>query len=324
MRKLRGLVLWAIVGYAVCMAGTHALLLLFGDDWVPASILLFLPRWPLVLPGLVLMVVGALLRKWTWTAGATLASIYALLGPAGFVVSLPSPCSACGPRLRVVSYNAGGGGIEGVQRLMNSDVDVLILTEAGHICDNDEAVKPMYVSRGPHVCILSRIPPKSSDARDPADFFKRAGMGVMVTAVFEQKGARYAVTGLHLETPREAFQQMIFLAPDAMDVYRDKQQLRSEESATARAWVDRRAIPHLVGGDFNYPQESIFFQRDWKGFRDAFASAGFGFGYTKRTRRLGTRIDHVLASEHWCIESARVLDGFSGDHSPLLAELQLR
>jgi len=71
--------------------------------------------------------------------------------------------------------------------------------------------------------------------------------------------------------------------------------------------------------------DSAIFQRDWSRWEDAFASRGFGFGYTFASRKIGLRIDHVLADPaHLSIASCEVGPDFRGQHRPLIADLCLR
>ncbi len=78
----------------------------------------------------------------------------------------------------------------------------------------------------------------------------------------------------------------------------------------------------VVAGDFNTPVESHIFRDHWSGFRDCHSAAGWGFGFTKRTRRIGTRIDHVLAGRGLACVSASVGDRQGGDHGPVVVDIR--
>jgi len=101
--------------------------------------------------------------------------------------------------------------------------------------------------------------------------------------------------------------------------------IRNEESEIASQFCGAQAVPTLVLGDFNMTDDSAAFRRDWSRWQDAFASRGFGFGYTFNSRKIGLRIDHVLADPaHWSVVSCEVGPDFRGQHRPLIAELLLR
>jgi endonuclease/exonuclease/phosphatase (EEP) superfamily protein YafD len=88
--------------------------------------------------------------------------------------------------------------------------------------------------------------------------------------------------------------------------------------------VDKVTSPVLVMGDFNTPPESAIFRRVWGRYTDAFASAGWGWGYTFFTmRKIAVRIDHILAGPGWYCERCWVGPDVGSPHRPLLAELIL-
>jgi vancomycin resistance protein VanJ len=296
----------------------------FGDlDW-PATILLFLPRWPAVFPGITLALFALLGKRFGWVAINLTLSLLALVFVGAFNVPIAESCPE-GERIRVASYNIGGAGYDDLQRLIAENVDVAFLQEPNQMCAEAESLaryRPYRFLSLTHLCLMTRLGIESADERPPDDFFKRAGMGVMATSILTTSKLRFALTGTHLETPREGFQLTIYRNPEAEKVFEDKLQIRNEESKTLRQWVDRKKdIPRLVMGDFNYPQESALYRRDWQNWQNAFGKVGWGFGHTKKARLMGVRIDHVLADENWCVEAAQPGQGFSGDHSPMIVDL---
>jgi endonuclease/exonuclease/phosphatase (EEP) superfamily protein YafD len=68
--------------------------------------------------------------------------------------------------------------------------------------------------------------------------------------------------------------------------------------------------------------ESAVFREHWSGYQDSFSTAGFGFGFSKRTRLIGVRIDHVLASPGWLCVKSWVGPSLGHDHRPVLAVLR--
>lgn len=85
-------------------------------------------------------------------------------------------------------------------------------------------------------------------------------------------------------------------------------------------------MPTLVVGDFNDVNGSYAIERI-KGdrLRDAWWSAGLGFGTTYDGWRLKLRLDHILYSKEFEVEDVRVLTDFRhSDHLPLKAVLRWR
>ena len=79
--------------------------------------------------------------------------------------------------------------------------------------------------------------------------------------------------------------------------------------------------PTVIVGDFNLTDDSAIYRRYWSRYRDAFATAGLGWGYTKFTRRIGVRIDHVLAGPGWQFRNCWVGPDVGSDHRPVLADV---
>jgi hypothetical protein len=100
--------------------------------------------------------------------------------------------------------------------------------------------------------------------------------------------------------------------------------LRNDESDLAAGFAERSAGPTLVAGDFNLAGDSGIFERDWGDWDDAFATGGFGLGYTFISGPIGLRIDHLLADKrHWRTRSCHVGPDLNGEHRPLVADLLL-
>jgi endonuclease/exonuclease/phosphatase (EEP) superfamily protein YafD len=91
-----------------------------------------------------------------------------------------------------------------------------------------------------------------------------------------------------------------------------------------RAWVDQITAgqPAIVLGDLNMPIESAIYRRNWSSFANAFSRCGFGLGWTKRTRRFGVRIDHVLLGAGLGCETARVVPALGSDHRGLIVRVR--
>jgi endonuclease/exonuclease/phosphatase family metal-dependent hydrolase len=125
---------------------------------------------------------------------------------------------------------------------------------------------------------------------------------------------------LHLASPREGLQAVRDDPFGGAAELRKSIALRQEESRIASRWAAEASGAVLLAGDFNMPPESAVYRRDWSQYTNAFATAGFGLGYTWYSRYHGLRIDHILAGPGWHCVGCRVGPDVGSDHRPLLAE----
>lgn len=318
-------------GYLVLVIGAWVLLRVAADKWLPATVLLFGPRWLLLLPLLVLVVPAFLLNR----RGLIPLTI------AGLVVSGPvmGLCTSWrgmaggeprekAPLLRVITYNAGEGGTreEAVARLVDREgPDVLVVDEWR---DAGTALLPKlgknwHVAEHISTAVFSRFPIKSV-RRLGAEHLRKHWRAPALKCELETPYGIIYVVGVHLETPREGLEALCWspLRGGAeMDQTTADRRLESELASQMAAEVEG---PVVIAGDFNMPVESTIYRQYWQNWQNAFSIAGLGYGQTKFTRFFGVRIDHVLASSEWEVLGARVGANLGGDHRPLLVDLQLR
>jgi endonuclease/exonuclease/phosphatase family metal-dependent hydrolase len=95
--------------------------------------------------------------------------------------------------------------------------------------------------------------------------------------------------------------------------------LRAKQIEAAASMAGREKHPVLIVGDTNLPGLSAALHRHLSGYRDAFRSASWGFGYTFPQRRAFLRLDRIMAgpeltfsefqvgcqgaSDHFCVAS---------------------
>jgi len=317
------------------LAGVLALWLLFrfaGDDWWPATLLLFSPRWLYAAPWPILVLIAVLSRRrllWPLAVAGIV-----LLGPiAGFC--LPWARVACpdGPALRVLSCNIQGREVNAL-RLMalidDAKLDVVALQEcSGHI--QLDWPQDWNIRREGGLLVASRFPlgEKSISHRHHPPS-RWPGVNALRCAV-ETPHGRVDVCCVHLRSPRSGLGQTLDRRTGVNPARREaliagtrNRRLESEELV---AWLGDSETPLIVLGDFNMPTDSAIYRDNWSRCANAFSTAGFGFGYTKLTPlgrvRYGLRIDHILT--HSAVKPRRAWLGpdVGSDHLPLLAELVL-
>jgi hypothetical protein len=222
--------------------------------------------------------------------------------------------------LNIGTYNTGGGFVPPTELLLWYDeqrLDVLLLQEMGR----PERLRDAAASLGMLLACASKICALSQHAISGEMVLNRRDIGgwggYVAKFTLCRAGSCRPLIALHLGTPRHAIEEVLGFQPwskaRAMLAPRDL-----ESSLAALVTDDSGAI---IAGDFNMTQQSPLYRRDWNRWQNAFASAGCGRGHTKLSRRLGARIDHILAGERWRVLEARVHASLGGDHRPVTASM---
>lgn len=290
-------------------------------DSIPLLLLELGPRWVLALGFLPLLLVPM-----TWRRRATVAAI--ALGASVALVDLQlwscmMPASSQSPTLRVGTYNTGGGFVPPTELLLwydEQDLDVLLMQELGKPERLRAAAETlgMQVVCASKLCALTQHQVSGELALDRRDLGGWGGYA----ARFElcAVGSCWPLVNVHLATPRHAIEEILGREP--WSKARGLLRARALESSLASLVTqDPRAV---IAGDFNMTQQSPLYREHWSGWQNAFASAGCGFGYSKYTTLLETRIDHILPGGQWKILSSRNHDSLGGDHRPVTTALALR
>jgi vancomycin resistance protein VanJ len=296
-----------------------------GDRWWIGTLLLFGPRWIWGTPLLFLVPVAVRLRP----------SMFAVL--AGTAILIAGPVMGiCIPwrlftarrpqvqRLRIVSFNIQQGSIDPVAfRRFIEDVrpELVLFQEWGETRRRKIFVDPGWHFRSKDgLAIASRHPIRSVEP------LSRAALGWHGEAQrynLLTPGGTVCVYNVHLETPREGLEALLKRGSAGIPALQDNISLRRNVSATVRRFIDQADSRPLIAGDFNLPAESAIFGRYWSLYKDAFSVAGFGFGYTKYTRLIGIRIDHILVGRDWSVRRCFVGPDLGSDHRPLIADVTL-
>jgi endonuclease/exonuclease/phosphatase (EEP) superfamily protein YafD len=316
-------VIWLLVVSGVA-AGYRGL----GDRWWFATVVLFLGRWPWLLPGAPLAVV-ALASRNRRTIGLVAAGV--LVGSfwvMGLSLGLGRFFGRSDPatRLRIITYNVDGDVMAaGIPALVATwRPDLLAIQECGDEVADRLRILPGYQKDLAGTCLISRYPIIKKDSL-PRDAVDEAGGSAWVKRYrIAGPGGEFDLTNLHLDTPRKGFEALMRGDPGAVGIIRGKTFLREIESRLSRRWFDGGPGPRIVAGDFNMPSESVIFQDHWGDLNDAFERAGFGFGYTRMNGWIKVRIDHILTDDRWVVRSARVLPDYGSDHLGLMADVERR
>lgn len=317
----------AFLGSSLFAAG-----LLWGlsDVWWPATVLLFGPRWVLLLPLALLIPLAAVWDR--QLIPLLLLSGLILLGPVlGFRTGLRWPVAerATEPVVQVITLNARGGGTlltSPLNLLAEWDPDIMALQECGPgLVAELEKDSSWKVDSRSGVCLVSRLPilDVTEMERDALEF--AGGSGVVVTYTLDLGGRPIRVTNVHLETPRAGFELVRSGRLRAgIPKVSEKSILRGIELKRAATWAEDIAGPQIVLGDFNTPPESRLYRREWSHWRNAFSVAGRGLGGTRLNGWIRARIDHILVNGDWRVLEAWVGEDVGSDHLPVFARIQAR
>jgi len=328
---------WATWAYLASVLLVAALMWGLGDTTVIGTVLLFMGRWVVLLP-LVLLIPAALLYHRLLLLPLALGALV-VVGPvmgfrSGWRRLLPQPA---GTPVRVVSFNADGGDFvaQMIPTLLSQwKPQVVALQECGETLSAVVGLVPTWIPgwyqfTGKDLCLLSRYPIREASVMDRSqlDRVKQSeekefgGAGYVVRFVLDTPHGPIRVANLHLETPRKGLEGLMEgdLRRLAMNT-----EIREIESNLARSWVNEGTGPLIVLGDFNTPIESRIFQRHWGDLADAFSTAGTGFGMTKYNGWIRARIDHVLTGPEWHVDHVAIGADQHSDHRPLIVDLTLR
>jgi vancomycin resistance protein VanJ len=311
----------AWLSLAAALAGWAALRA--GDLWAPGTVLMFGPRWAFAVPPALLLPLALTLRR-----RALLPAVPALLVAAGPVAGCCVPWGRlaadppAGARLRVLTCNMHFGRTDPgpLDRLIgDARPDVVALQEWRDSARSDVlSGRGWHTHRAPGLFLASRHPIRRADRLGDRSDGER---GSVMRYELDTPAGVVTVFNLHLATPRDGLAEVAGLDRRGLDEVGANSDLRWRQSEAVAAEAGPVSGPVLLVGDFNTPPGSTIFRRVWSGYADAFSDAGWGWGYTFRTRWAAVRIDHVLVGGGGWAERCWVGPDVGSPHRPVLADV---
>lgn len=306
----------------------------YGERWLPATLLLYGPRYVLPLPGLVL-VPFVLWRSWRLMLPLAVATIIMLVPVAGWNVPFGrlrgTPSVSPDQTVRVVTYNARGGQLvaQSISQLIDElRPDIFAAQECqGELFAALRELPNRFAGRDRSLCVSSRWPIRLVEPMPNQEILKAriggfGGAGIVSRFTIDTPHGELPFTTLHLETARKGLHTVLSDDPSGSALQATGNALvREAESRRARAFVDRAGnVPRIVAGDFNIPVESPIYGRHWGDLHNAFSALGTGFGWTKQEGSwIRIRIDHALAGGGLRATEVRLGRNYGSDHLPLLS-----
>ncbi len=147
--------------------------------------------------------------------------------------------------------------------------------------------------------------------------------------VLDVQGRHLNLINLHFMTPRSGLNALRQLGVKGVPLWRMNLEVRLAESAAVAEAVRNCPRPCVVAGDFNAPEHSRVVQQIAEaGFRDAWRSASWGWGYTHGHSLIRgwsfSRIDHILVSEDVAVARTLVGGAIASEHRPVVSDLYLQ
>jgi endonuclease/exonuclease/phosphatase (EEP) superfamily protein YafD len=322
--RLRSRVTLACWAYVASILVLCILLCRLGDYWWLATVLLYSPRWVWGLPLGVLVPAAAMVRPRSfWALSIAVALV---VGP---VMGLCVPWGAIlagdteGLGLRALTCNVNGKHLD-----PNALATLVTLTRPDIVALQEwpeQHRSAIFRGQGWHIrasggghCLASRYPIRAVDVLDP---IIQGGRVAAIRYDLETPAGILHVLNVHLATPRDGLESMRACGWGGVPALRANIAFRQDESEVASCWAGQVNGPTLIAGDFNLTSDSVIYCRYWSGYRNAFSTAGLGFGYTKYTRWHGARIDHILAGPGWQIRRCWTGSYVGSDHRPVIADM---
>lgn len=307
-----------------------------GPSWLELS--RYLPYPLLVAPAVVALLLSLRLG-WRWiAAGLATIALFAIVGM-GLVWNFGDDDAAGPADVRVMTYNVKAGlalerpgGIDALaQEVARHRPDVVAMQDSSPLMRGRDPAHPgptfglPEVHREGQYVIASRWP-----LRDCASGRVEAGGESLMFArcTVEVGGTSFALVDVHLESPRVGLVAARREGLDGIDLWQTNHAGRLAQARALAAALRAGPRPLVLVGDLNAPDSSVVFQTLLAiGLRDAFASAGHGYGYTYghtlRPAFSFLRIDHVLVSEDVGVVRAFAGGKDASDHRPVIADLRL-
>jgi vancomycin resistance protein VanJ len=295
-------------------------LYLAGDRWWPATMLLFGPRWALLLPLPILVPLCiAFRRRWIW---GLLAIALLIIGPfmdlritrLGLFPEDRQPSS-----VRVLTLNTHYAALDpaAFKKVIDETKPDVVALQEWYIANR----APLFSDPSWHTvqsdeAILASPYPIRMDGASLMGRDITAGVTYHYKIILP--GRVLSFYSVHLSSPHAAFRNVLRLSragPRRLDL-NSKERLR--EATTLHRLADDDTI---LAGDFNLPRDSTIYRSMFAGFRDAFSDAGLGYGLTYYSRWTAVRIDHVLMGKNWGCSRCWVGPDVGSPHRPVIADL---
>jgi len=284
-----------------------------------------------------LLVSCALGWRWVLASAATLALAATL------TMGLVWNDAEIGPSpFRVMTYNIKGakaaqraGGLAELAReIARHDPDIVMVQDAQGMSSGPPGPQRpealLFAGRAIHrvgqYVIASRFPLRDCA---PGRLPVRGDDVGYLRCVVDVRGVELTLVTVHFESPRSGLNAARREGVDGIAEWRRNYEDRLDQARLLAGVFATGPRPLVIAGDLNAQQASPVVRALLAtGLRDAFASAGRGYGYSYgQALRVGVsflRIDHILVSDGIGVAACEVGDGAPSEHRPVIADLWFR
>ena len=245
-------------------------------------------------------------------------------------------------RVRMMTYNIKAylaerhaGGLDALAReVALHDPDILVMQDAADLSLRRRLAPELAaaVFKGREVyahgqyIVVSRFPLRDCQ---PADMSFRQQRADYVRCIVSVHGVDVDLLTAHLLSPRRGLNATRHEPVEGIDDWQQNFADRLTQARELAAGVAAPTRPVILAGDLNASEASPVIRTLLaQGLRDAFSSAGRGYGYTHgHALKLGIsflRIDHILVSPGIGVSAAFPGGWQASEHRPVIADLWLQ
>ncbi len=230
--------------------------------------------------------------------------------------------------IEVVSLNLGGAysGIDSdrLKRWMKTKNKLFVIaTQEAHesyvrkLLNNNWTIKCVQ-----SLCLASRAPIKLIQSSSRRAF---GGWGTFV-AHFQIKISHHTINifNVHFETIRKGIEPLIEAKLRANYTELKSNYLKRIMEAQITKKLVQQHINTIILGDFNTVNISPLYKHFWGKYKNAFNLSGNGIEYSKKSKWLGLRIDHILTTKNFTLTNYQAGPFFNGDHRPISTRISYR
>lgn len=316
--------------YLLIVLSVWLLFKVAGDQWWPATLFIFAPRWIIALPLLVLIPVAAWKNRCMLLPLA--AALLLIIGPImGFTFPLSNSTAPAANSLRILSCNLQNGHFD-----LNA-LNALILDKQPEIVALQELPSKIKITslEGWHhlfegdLHIFSRYPLEAGDYRKAKVPLHKWPRICFLFCTVKTLSGNLTFCTVHLPSPRYGLQSILdkstVISLERKKLLIDETEYRRQKSLEISAIVARLPLPKIIAGDFNMPVESRIYRTYWSNYQNAFSRSGTGYGWTERASvrgiPVGIRIDHVLVDKSVKPLTFETGPDVGSDHLPIIADI---
>jgi endonuclease/exonuclease/phosphatase (EEP) superfamily protein YafD len=295
----------------------------WADQWWPATILMFAPRWIFALPLVLLLPLAGLKRSWSIVV-VLMTGVVIGWPLMGFNIPWPrlTDHTPTGSSMRVMTLNMHYNKVDPKpleDLIATVEPDIIAVQEwGGYERTSLRSAPDWHVHATPRLFLASRNPIKKTVELGKDSMGEHASVAHYE---LDTPVGLVHVFSLHTATTREGIHDTVHESRKGPTEIRANSARRREQFAYVEGKAAECRGPLLIVGDFNTPPESTIFADAWSGYSDAFTSAGWGWGYTFLGAKTTVRIDHILMRKGWGCTMCRVGPYVGSPHRPVIADL---